>query len=99
MSERLQSDPATIRAALGWECTVRDDRAAMDDDTFWCHVGESLAGPNSYGPDDFDVPISNQGEPCPECGETGACGYDAEGRAMVHVTIDDDAPEDGDDDD
>lgn len=98
MSERLQSDPATIRAALGWECGVRDERAAMDDDMFWAHVAESLAGPNGYDADDFDVPISNQGEPCTECGETGACGYDAEGRAMVHITIDDDAPEDGGDD-
>ena len=25
------------------------------------------------------------GGPCPECGNVGACGYDSEGRAMIHV--------------
>ena len=25
--------------------------------------------------------------PCPECGELGACAYDAEGRPMIHVEI------------
>lgn len=102
MSERLQSDPATIRAAMGWECTVRDDRAAMDDDTFWSHVAVSMAGPGVYDiehPYDIDAFISNQGDPCPECGEMGACGYDSEGRAMVHIVIDDDMSEEDDQDD
>lgn len=66
----------------------------MDDDAFWAHV---LGGSDLYEADDFDVPISNQGAPCPECGETGACGYDAEGRAMVHITTDDDAMFDDED--
>lgn len=24
--------------------------------------------------------------PCPECGQVGACAYDADGRALIHVT-------------
>ena len=28
-------------------------------------------------------------EPCPICGEHGACGYDAEGRPMIHTDWDD----------
>jgi len=32
--------------------------------------------------------------PCAECGEVGACGYDAEGRPMIHATwLDDDESE------
>jgi acetone carboxylase gamma subunit len=32
--------------------------------------------------------ITARWTPCPECGELGACGFDAEGRPMVHVTAD-----------
>lgn len=37
----------------------------------------------------FDGPVMN---PCPICGEWGPCGYDAEGRVLIHLT-----PKDGDD--
>lgn len=33
-------------------------------------------------------------EPCPVCGTYGPCGYDAEGRPMVHTDVFDD--DDGD---
>lgn len=29
--------------------------------------------------------------PCPECGASGACGYDADGRALIHALNDEDA--------
>jgi hypothetical protein len=33
--------------------------------------------------------------PCATCGEPGACGYDAEGRPMIHaVWLEDDSEED-----
>lgn len=32
--------------------------------------------------------VSLNSEPCGECGEVGACGYDAEGRPMIHTTSD-----------
>lgn len=33
---------------------------------------------------DFDE-ISIDADPCPLCGERGACGYDSEGRALIHA--------------
>lgn len=36
--------------------------------------------------DDSVLPLID-GDPCPECGERYACGYDAEGRPMVHVLM------------
>lgn len=37
------------------------------------------------GPD-FDAPaVSLNATPCLVCGEGGACGYDSEGRAMLHL--------------
>ena len=29
-------------------------------------------------------------DPCPECGAVGACGWDAEGRPMIHCTEEED---------
>lgn len=55
--------------------------AAADDD------GPDL--PEHYDPDDFEA-LGLSPSPCPECGQPGACGYDAEGRAYVHITEDDD---------
>jgi hypothetical protein len=79
-------------------CPEADKRAAMTDGEFWEHV--LLGGPpdDSYDPDD-DPNIPDQREhevetrlarPCAECGQMGACGYDAEGRPMIHVENDTD---------
>lgn len=57
----------------------------------WCAKGPVLAEsiPDEPGLDDDGlIP------PCPVCGEAGACGYDAEGRPMIHADLMD---EDGDD--
>lgn len=69
-------------------CPEHDKRAAMTDAEFWQHVllGDERA-------EDTDEPDPNEpwdtglvtGQPCSECGESGACAYDSEGRAMVHV--------------
>ena len=40
-------------------------------------------------PDVWPEHESLDAAPCPECGSVGACGYDDEGRAMVHTTEDD----------
>ena len=72
-------------------CTVRDARAAMTDDEFWHDVARGLEQPpyqsddphgDYYDPD----PALALPDPCPTCGELGACGYDAEGRPMIHTS-------------
>lgn len=46
---------------------------------------------------DLDVVPLNAG-PCSVCGEHDACGYDAEGRALIHANgWDEDEPEASDD--
>lgn len=80
-------------------CPEAELRDAMDDGEFWDHVlqpGES----RDYEP---DVPDEWEclehgledrlADPCPECGQVGACAYDAEGRALIHVTDDVDSQE------
>lgn len=52
-----------------------------------CVTGPSL-GPEP-GPDDIDLE-SIDGPACTVCGETTACAYDAEGRALIHTTDDED---------
>jgi len=34
----------------------------------------------------FDPDEAGLDAPCGECGELGACGYDSEGRPMIHAT-------------
>jgi hypothetical protein len=49
----------------------------------WCAGGPVL----DPQPDEPDwVEVRYRDEPCVTCGEVGACGYDAEGRALIHVT-------------
>lgn len=73
----------------GVDCQERETRAAMTEMEFWASVAESIEGPGYQGdpePDfDWDQTTS-QADPCPECGERGACAYDAEGRALTHVS-------------
>jgi hypothetical protein len=72
-------------------CPESAKRAAMSDGEFWEYV---LSGASGDRLEDVDEPDPNEPwdsgiettSPCPECGETGACGYDTEGRALVHVT-------------
>lgn len=69
-------------------CIVREKRSTMSDDEFWEDVfGTGTWEPYPFDEDDeiekcfgIDAPT-----PCPECGSTVACGYDSEGRPMIHV--------------
>lgn len=64
-------------------CPEADQRDAMDDAEFWEHVfGQPTWDDDDAGPD-LDAAL-NVGV-CLECGSSGACGYDAEGRPMIHV--------------
>lgn len=67
-------------------CPEADLRDAMTDEEFWAHV---LASPEPW-PDEVEV-TSLDGIPCAECGEVGACGYDFEGRPLVHIVKDEDS--------
>jgi hypothetical protein len=72
-------------------CPEADTRARMSDEEFWDHVF-NLPLPEGWDttPSAIDIEdmeaMSHLANPCPECGQWGACAYDTEGRAMVHVT-------------
>lgn len=67
-------------------CPEADMRDAMSDDEFWAHV-EPTWGYDDERPD-LDAAIAQ--DVCGECGSTGACAYDSEGRALIHATTEED---------
>lgn len=48
-----------------------------------CSCADQPAG-EEYTPLDSSDSLTDS--PCPSCGESGACGVDAEGRPMIHAT-------------
>lgn len=48
-----------------------------------CADGPRGETPEPNDGPDLDAPLG--GEPCPECGEAGACAWDAEGRPLIHA--------------
>lgn len=73
-----------------YPCTVRDRRSTMTDDEFWGDVSDML-GINTT-PEQLQEALEldecfgiSAPNPCPECGASVACGYDSEGRPMIHV--------------
>lgn len=73
-------------------CPEADMRDAMTDGEFWEHVAANLSGGPRWDMDDegpdLDVAVSTK--PCAECGASGACAYDSEGRALIHADGDED---------
>lgn len=76
-----------------YPCSKRETRALMSNDEYWEDVALSLGF--SVIPDDcdydgegpgLDITLSLVTEPCEVCGANGACGYDSEGRPMIHAT-------------
>lgn len=74
----------------GIRCPEAAKREAMGDSEFWDYVLNGIE-PGTLpadGDDDYfwepewDEPTSA----CPECGVIGACGYDQEGRPLIHST-------------
>lgn len=58
----------------------------MSDAEFWDHVLH--AGAPDWDRYEVDGPGADDGlvdTPCPECHATGACGFDTEGRPMIHA--------------
>jgi len=76
-------------------CSEADYRDSLSDEDFWAHVFHQDIpegwdeGPSLLDEEDMAL-MSNVANPCPECGVVGACSYDAEGRALIHVTPKDD---------
>lgn len=67
-------------------CETMVQRDSLTDAEFW----EDVFHPG--GIPDYDIPQDDWpseatlGSPCEECGATGACAYDAQGRPMIHTT-------------
>lgn len=65
-------------------CASSPEAALLSDSEFWDRVF------NRDDPADFDPYEGEPGPvdiaPCPECGALTACGYDDEGRPMIHAT-------------
>lgn len=76
------SHPCDKNCAQQDECDPTCQRHNMNHDTRDAY--DHLA--------DYDEPdqFEDLDTECPECGESGPCGFDAEGRPMIHVTRRDD---------
>ena len=74
-------------------CPEAEFRDSLSDGEFWDYVllGIRPGDPQpADGDDDWDplepVPLGV----CPVCGSTTACGYDEQGRALIHASDDED---------
>lgn len=70
-------------------CPKADRRDAMTDTEFWNDVYPEPDCADDGPP--IEV-VALTVEPCPVCGEQGACSYDAEGRPLIRT--DTELPED-----
>lgn len=84
---------ARLESREPFSCDVQIRRAGMTEDEFWTDVANVLIGeqrpplPYEESDDDFEPPRTELDMgPCPECGESGACAYDALGRPLIHPT-------------
>lgn len=77
-------------------CPEAKQRDEMSDAEFWERVGCNILGIDPGAdydemvPDHIEMAEMHLADPCPECGSRGACGYDDEGRPMIHTTPKDD---------
>lgn len=70
-------------------CPEFDKRNSMTDEEFWNHV---FPQPEFFEWDD-DPPDPDQiSVPCTVCHSCGPCGYDNEGRPMIHTEPGEDSP-------
>lgn len=68
-------------------CTEVAFRESLNDGEFWDYVLNGIKpGDVPVEPEIDDEPIEEYGGPCAICGERGPCGYDAEGRPLIHPT-------------
>lgn len=79
------------RAARTWDstqCDLRQFDHIEDENEWFAAVFSRFDGPEPADGDDEWYPGYEDDEPrstCPQCEAWGACGYDEEGRAMIHT--------------
>ena len=61
-------------------CASSPEAALLDDGEFWHRV---FNRDDDYEFDDTPA-LPSLASPCPLCGSAGACGYDEQGRALIH---------------
>lgn len=72
-------------------CPEAAERDEMDEAEFW----ERVYPQHGYEPfddgtdQDLDAAVSSP--PCTLCGASGACGWDSEGRPMIHAISEEDS--------
>lgn len=68
-------------------CPEYDYRQSLSDGDFWEHVFNGGLPEMLFEEPETDEYIM---APCIHCGSVGACGYDEQGRAMIHCLDSDD---------
>lgn len=72
-------------------CASSVEAQLLPDEEFWARVFEQGDPSAPFDQDyDFDEVGTWQQTPCRVCGTFGACGYDSEGRVLIHATEEDD---------
>lgn len=63
-------------------CPEHELREKMSDDEFWAHVFPQP----EFDEEDFlnSEPLDRVDTSCSVCGSNTACGYDSEGRPLIH---------------
>lgn len=98
-SIKIKRYPSIVNDAcpIHGSCETQVRRATMSDEEFWQDVADMLMHGRPLTDDERDDRHSGADwdppqhepldlQPCPECGEAGACGYDALGRPLIHPT-------------
>src|SRR5574343_1476162 len=77
------------RAGAIGTCSEREKRAAMTDAEFWAHVYPQDEDPRvtlpGWGEGDQALGADLADDECPLCHAVGACGWDDEGRPLLHA--------------
>lgn len=72
-------------------CPEGEYRDSLSDEDFWAHVFQTdYSDWTDFDNQNPNYPEWDLGNPCIICGSTGACGYDSEGRPLIHSEIRDD---------
>jgi hypothetical protein len=70
-------------------CPEHDYRSNLSDQEFWGRVAANLIADTQIDYNDEDLYDQEEDfNPCTICGSSGACGYDIEGRPMIHLEDD-----------